>query len=73
MPVILLRIPVQTQPGQIVGEILSQKYPTQKRAAGVAQAAECLPSKQRASTTLPHTKRPFRNCLQNLKHPTPVS
>jgi hypothetical protein len=49
-PVILLlrkqirRIVVQTQPGQIVCETLSQKYLTQKRAGRVAQA-ECLHSK----------------------------
>jgi hypothetical protein len=44
MPVILTtqvaeirRITVQSQPGQIVQETLSQKNPTQKRAGGVAQ------------------------------------
>jgi hypothetical protein len=29
--------------GLIVQEILSQKYPTQNRASGVAQGVECLP------------------------------
>jgi hypothetical protein len=44
MPVILAtqeakirRILVQSHPRQIVQEILSQKYPTQKRVDGVAQ------------------------------------
>jgi hypothetical protein len=36
---------VQSQPGQIVGETLSQKYLTQKRAGGVAQVVEYPPSK----------------------------
>jgi hypothetical protein len=31
------RIAVRNQPGEIVHETLSQKYPSQKRAAGVAQ------------------------------------
>jgi hypothetical protein len=45
MPVILAtqkaeirRIGVQTSPGQIIPKTLSQKYPTQKRPHGVAQA-----------------------------------
>jgi hypothetical protein len=33
---------------QIVQETLSQKYPTQKRAAEIAQVVECLPSKHEA-------------------------
>jgi hypothetical protein len=44
MPVILAtqeaeirRIAVQSQPGQIVHEILPQKNPSQKRTGGVAQ------------------------------------
>jgi hypothetical protein len=32
---------VRGQPGQIVGETLSQKYPTQKRAGRVAQIIDC--------------------------------
>jgi hypothetical protein len=52
MPVILAiqeaeirGIMVQSQPGQIVHETLSQKYPSQKRAGGVAQGKglECKP------------------------------
>jgi hypothetical protein len=39
------RIVVQSQPGQIVHETLSQKKPSQKRAGGVAQMVEHLPSK----------------------------
>jgi hypothetical protein len=31
------RIAVQSQPGQTVCEIIPQKYPSQKRAGGVAQ------------------------------------
>jgi hypothetical protein len=52
MPIILAtqeaeirKIEVQGQPWQIVCETLSQKYPTQKRAGGVAQVLERLPSK----------------------------
>jgi hypothetical protein len=55
MPVILAtqdaeiqRILVQSQPGQIVQETLSQKYSTQKGACRVVQVAECLPSKHEA-------------------------
>jgi hypothetical protein len=39
------RTAVQSQPGQILRETLSQKYPTQKRAGGVTQVVKCLPSK----------------------------
>jgi hypothetical protein len=39
------RIIVWSQPGQIVLETLSWKYPTPKRAGGVAQVVENLPSK----------------------------
>jgi hypothetical protein len=39
------RIEVQSQPRQIVLETLPQKYPTQKRAGGVAQMVKYLPSK----------------------------
>jgi hypothetical protein len=34
---------VQAQPGKNESETLSQKYPTQKRAGGVAQVIEHLP------------------------------
>jgi aspartyl aminopeptidase len=43
---------VQTLKGQIVCKTLSQKYPTQKRAGGVIQIIECLPSKVLSSTNL---------------------
>jgi hypothetical protein len=39
------RITVQGQPEQIVCKILSQKCPKQKRAGGVAQVVEHLPSR----------------------------
>jgi hypothetical protein len=39
------RSEVQSQPRQIVCETLSQKYPTQKRAGGMAQVVEYLSSK----------------------------
>jgi hypothetical protein len=39
------RISVQSQPGEILLETLSQKYPTQKRGSGVIQVVEHLPSK----------------------------
>jgi hypothetical protein len=35
----------KSQPGQIVQETLSKKYPTQKRAGVVPQMVECLPSR----------------------------
>jgi hypothetical protein len=50
------KIEIQCQPGQIVLETLSQKYPTQKRAGGVAQVVECLPSKGEALSLNPSTK-----------------
>jgi hypothetical protein len=37
---------VQGQPGQMVREALSGKYPTQKRAGGVTQVVEYLPSRR---------------------------
>jgi hypothetical protein len=37
------RIVVQSQPRQIVLKTLSQKHPTQKRAAGVAQGVGPVP------------------------------
>jgi hypothetical protein len=36
---------VQSQPGDIVHETLSQEYPTYKKAGGVAQVVKRLPSK----------------------------
>jgi hypothetical protein len=42
------RIMVQSQPGQIVWEILSQKYPIQKRTGRVTQMVDCLPTKCKA-------------------------
>jgi hypothetical protein len=45
------RIEVPSQPGQIVFETLSQKYPTQKRSGGVPQAVE--PSKHKALSSNP--------------------
>jgi hypothetical protein len=63
MPVILTiqeaeirRITVQSRPGQIVCETLSQKYPnTQKRAGRVAQVVEHLPSKYEVMSSSPTT------------------
>jgi hypothetical protein len=40
---------------QIVQEILSQKYPTQNRASGVAQVVAYLPSKHEVLSTNPST------------------
>jgi hypothetical protein len=50
MPVILAeaeirRLRLKTSPGKMKNETLSQKYSAQKRAGGVDQVAECLPSK----------------------------
>jgi hypothetical protein len=39
------KISVQSQAEKIVCKTLSQKYPTQKGAGGVAQEAEYLPNK----------------------------
>jgi hypothetical protein len=39
------------RPTQAKSETLSQKYPTQKRASGVAQVVEHLPSKLEALTS----------------------
>jgi hypothetical protein len=58
-------IVVRSQPGQIAHEILSLKYPTQKRAGGVAQVGECLPSKRKALCSNPSNikKKKFKwNC-----------
>jgi hypothetical protein len=48
---------VQNQPEQIVQETLSEKYPTQKRAGGVAQVVECLPSQHEALSSNPCTTK----------------
>jgi hypothetical protein len=53
------RIAVQSQSRQIVCETLSQKNPSQKRAGGVAQVVERLPSKREAEY-----------CKQKPKHST---
>jgi hypothetical protein len=50
------RIMVQSQPRQIVHEILSQKYSTQKRTGEAAQVIEPLPSKQ-GPKFKPHTTK----------------
>jgi hypothetical protein len=47
------RIVVQSQPRQIVLETLSRKYPSQKRAGGMAQVVACLPSKGEALSLNP--------------------
>jgi hypothetical protein len=52
------RIVVQSQPGQIVPETLSGKYPSQGRAGNVAQVVEQLPSKCEAlnsNSSITHT------------------
>jgi hypothetical protein len=51
------RITVRSQPGQIVQEILSRKYPTQKRAGRVAQVVEHLPSKYEALSSNSSTEK----------------
>jgi hypothetical protein len=64
MPIILATweaeirgITVQSQPGQIVLKILSQKYSTQKSAGGVAQVVKSLPSKCEALSANPSTTK----------------
>jgi hypothetical protein len=46
---------VRGQPGQIVCKTLSGKYSTQKRAGGVVQVVEQLPSKSKALNSNPST------------------
>jgi hypothetical protein len=56
------RILVGSQPGQIVPETLSRKYPIQNRAGGVAQVVESLPSKCEALSSIlycPPNKRRY--------------
>jgi hypothetical protein len=43
--------------GHIVQETLFQKHPTQKRAGGMAQAVECLPSKYEALNLNPSSAK----------------
>jgi hypothetical protein len=49
------RILVQSQPGQILAETLSQQNTSQKGAGGVAQVVEHLPSKNEALNSNPST------------------
>jgi hypothetical protein len=49
------RITFQSQPRQIVHEILSRKYPTQKRAGGVTHVVEYLPSNSEVLSSNPNT------------------
>jgi hypothetical protein len=49
------QIAVGSQPGQIVQETLSQKYPTQNRAGRVTQVVERLPSKHESLSSSPAT------------------
>jgi hypothetical protein len=65
MPVILAtqeaeikRMVAPSQPGQIVQETLSKKYPTQKRASGVAEVVKHLPSKCEALSPNPSAAPP---------------
>jgi hypothetical protein len=51
------RITVQSQTWQIACESLSWKYPTQKRAGGVVQVVEHLPSKCEALSSNPITAK----------------
>jgi hypothetical protein len=44
------RITVQSQPGEIVCETLSQRNPTQNKAGGVAEVVESVPSKREVQT-----------------------
>jgi hypothetical protein len=60
------RIEFQGQPKKNESETLSQKYPTQKRAGGVAQVVEWLPSKQEAMSLNPSTETDNRCSLKSL-------
>jgi hypothetical protein len=55
------RTEVQHQIRKILQETLSQKYPTQKSAGGVAQVVKCLPSKREALSSN------YSNCLKKFK------
>jgi hypothetical protein len=54
------KITVQSQPGQIVHETLSQKYLIQRRASRVAQMVECLRSKSEALSSNLNTAKKKR-------------
>jgi hypothetical protein len=60
-----MRIAVQSQPRQIVHKTLSRKYPTQKRAGGVAQVVECLLSKHEVLSSNPSTRKKERQQLED--------
>jgi hypothetical protein len=51
------KVTVQSQPRQTAHETLSQKNPSQKRAGGVAQGAERLPSKPEALSSNPSIRK----------------
>jgi hypothetical protein len=57
------RITVSGQPGQMIGETLSQKYPTQKGASRGNQEAECLPNKFEALSSNSSTSKIRRDKL----------
>jgi hypothetical protein len=61
---------VQSQHGQIVRKTLSQKYPTQNRADGAAQAVECLPSKYKILSSNPSTANKKQNQKRSITTPT---
>jgi hypothetical protein len=53
---------VQSQPGQINSlKTLSEKYPIQKSAGGVAQVVEILPSKCEARSSKPSAAKTKEN------------
>jgi hypothetical protein len=60
---------VQGQPREILCVTLSQKYPTQKRAGGVAQVVEYLTSKCEVLSLSPSTAKYIHIyiCLKDLK------
>jgi hypothetical protein len=73
MPVILAtqeaeirRIVVPSQFRQIVYDTLSQTNPSQKKADGVAQAVECLPSKHEAVSSNPRAAKKKKRFNYNL-------
>jgi hypothetical protein len=50
----------QARLGQIVHETPSRKYPTEKRAGGVAQVVQCWPSKHEALNSNPT----YQSCIK---------
>jgi hypothetical protein len=52
-----MKMEVQSNPGQTVWEITSQKYSAQNRTGGVAQAVALLPSKHEAQSSNPSTMK----------------